>query len=167
MQFHRTIRVYDERVIKPALEHHKIVFLRYTERQENRNYVMYNVRVMVSRLVTVIEHHIEDGIEYITEDDKQDYITEIYGILTDIIPSPHRIDLAQYIRYSGYDTVDEWIDTFCKSLSKRALKKTAWLCLHHARYSPHGKAKQHYVYLYVVNNARVTHYPKLKLLGLV
>ena len=128
---------------------------------------MYNVRVMISRLVTVMEHRIEDGVEYIVEDDKQDYVAEIYGILTDIIPSPHRIDLAQYVRYSGYDTVDEWINTFCKSLSKRALKKTAWLCLHHARYSPHGKARQHYVYLYAVSVSGMKHFPKLRVLGLV
>mgnify|MGYP001772721234 CR=1 FL=1 len=166
MQYHRTLRVYDEHVLTPALKYGVTALLRYIAPSydtPSRNDMSLTWRILVSRKVNAVEEHVEPvnvngdtvPLVYTATVSDRKLVATLFGKLVSLYPSPLHGVLLDYVRFSGYDSVNEWVTEFCSTLSTIAKLRTSWLCKHYGKKLPHGKAKRDYVYLYVFKVYRV------------
>ena len=149
-----TINIYTDKVLQPALQYNYISFLLPTINHSNELFLLLQrhakIRIMVKRKVIATTTVYEDDVEYEYEQPTQSVTATLYGITDFTIPNPTKTILNALTKYSGYETTDEWIGDFCKSLSRNTARKLSYLCLHYGNAKKWGNRKTTSAYVITV-----------------
>ena len=126
-----------------------VAFLHYAKRlrDELEFNKPYYVRLIVTQRFDYVAEGEDQGIPYTAEGVQAVNYGEIYGVTDIVYPSPPKYVLIDNVKYSGYDSVDEWIDDFCHRLPHFVFTTQSWLCLHHGNVNKYRGRSQHKVFL--------------------
>lgn len=116
-------------------------------------------RIIVYTTATFIDYDIESD-RYVVTNGVINY-ANIVGVVKEVIPTPLRDDLESHLKYTAYNTVEEWVYATCKHFGTRAKRRTAWLCKYYGRRKPAPRYKTDVVFLYTfeIENVKLKHDP--------
>jgi hypothetical protein len=64
-------------------------------------------------------------------------------VILRIFANPTYHVLTDYVKYTPYDNVYEWVNDFCSKISYHHFKSITYMCIHYGKRKPHKHRKRH------------------------
>jgi len=89
-----------------------------------------------------------DGIELVGKTQYIHHMAKRNVIIYKAYRDPTYLVLLDFVRYSSYKSVEEWVDDFCSKIANNQYYSITYLCKSYGKRRPHRNRKRH-VFLFV------------------
>ena len=106
------------------------------------------IQIQFKKSYDAVDYINVDGIELIGKTQYVYHMAKRNVVIYKAYKDPTYLVLLDFVRYTSYKSVEEWVDDFCNKISNMQYFRTFYLCRSYGKRRPHRDKKSH-VFLFV------------------